>query len=128
MLKGKCAIVTGAAKGIGKAIALKLASLGANIVLNYRSSEEKAIETENEIKEKKLPALDDEFAKDVSEFDTLKDLKTSIREKKQAENDDKAKHETEHLAIDAVSANTEIDIPSGMIEKRSRTTIIIPRN
>ena len=37
MLKGKCAIVTGAAKGIGKAIALKLASLGANIVLNYRS-------------------------------------------------------------------------------------------
>ena len=70
----------------------------------------------NEIKEKKLPALDDEFAKDVSEFDTLKDLKTSIREKKQAENDDKAKHETEHLAIDAVSANTEIDIPSGMIE------------
>ena len=49
MLKGKCAVVTGAAKGIGKAIALKLASLGVNIVLNYRSSEDKAIETEKEI-------------------------------------------------------------------------------
>ena len=49
MLKGKCAVVTGAAKGIGKAIALKLASLGVNIVLNYRSSEDKSIETEKEI-------------------------------------------------------------------------------
>ena len=70
----------------------------------------------HEIKEKKLPALDDEFAKDVSEFDTLKDLKTSIKEKKQAQNDDRAKHETESLAIEAVSNNTPIDIPSGMIE------------
>ena len=49
MLKWKCAVVTGAAKGIGKAIALKLASSGVNIVLNYRSSEDKAIETEKEI-------------------------------------------------------------------------------
>ena len=70
----------------------------------------------HEIKEKKLPALDDEFAKDVSEFDTLKDYKTSIKEKKQAQNDDKAKHETENLAIEAVSNETKIDIPSGMIE------------
>lgn len=51
MLKGKTAIVTGAARGIGKAIAIKLASLGANIVLNYRSSEEEAIKVEEQIKE-----------------------------------------------------------------------------
>ena len=70
----------------------------------------------HEIKEKKLPELDDEFAKDVSEFDTLKELKASIKEKKQAQNDDKAKHEIEGLAIEAVAANTKIDIPSGMIE------------
>lgn len=50
MLKGKCAIITGASRGIGKAIALKLASLGANIVLNYRSNEKEALEVENEIK------------------------------------------------------------------------------
>lgn len=49
MLKGKCAIVTGAAKGIGRAIATELAKNGANIVLNYRSSEDKAIELENEL-------------------------------------------------------------------------------
>ena len=70
----------------------------------------------HEIKEKVLPEIDDEFAKDVSEFDTLNDLKTSIKEKKQAQNDDRAKHETESLAIEAVSNNTPIDIPSGMIE------------
>lgn len=49
-MKGKTAIVTGAAKGIGKEIALKLARMGANIVINYISSEDKAIEVENEIK------------------------------------------------------------------------------
>ena len=70
----------------------------------------------HEIKRKELPTIDDEFAKDVSEFDTLKDYKTSIKEKKQAQNDDKAKHETENLAIEAVSNETKIDIPSGMIE------------
>ena len=70
----------------------------------------------HEIKEKKLPELDDEFAKDVSEFDTLKELKASIKEKKEAQNEDRAKHETESLAIEAVAENTKIDIPSGMIE------------
>lgn len=70
----------------------------------------------HEIKEKKLPELDDEFAKDVSEFDTLKDLKESIKEKQQAENDHKAKHETENIALEAVANETKIDIPSGMIE------------
>ena len=70
----------------------------------------------HEIREKKLPKLDDEFAKDVSEFDTLAELKASIKEKKQSENENRAKHETEDLAIEAVSKETKIDIPSGMIE------------
>ena len=51
MLKGKCALVTGASRGIGKAIALKLASLGANLVLNYRSSEQEALEVEKQVKD-----------------------------------------------------------------------------
>lgn len=70
----------------------------------------------HEIKEKELPKLDDEFAKDVSEFDTLKELKDSIKTKLEEENAQRAKNETEQNAIDAVCENTKIDIPSGMIE------------
>ena len=60
--------------------------------------------------------MDDEFAKDISEFDTLADLKNSIKEKIQKENDDKAKYETEDNAIKAVCDGVELEIPSGMIE------------
>ncbi len=70
----------------------------------------------HEIKEKKLPKLDDEFAKDVSEFDTLKELKDDIKAKKQKENDARAKRESEDAAVEAVSANTKINIPSGMVD------------
>lgn len=70
----------------------------------------------HEIKKKELPDLDDEFAKDVSEFDTLKELKDSIKEKLEEENKTKTKYETEDEAIKAVCDNVEIDIPSGMIE------------
>ncbi len=70
----------------------------------------------HEIKKKELPKLDDEFAKDTSEFDTLKELKDSIKEKLEHENKHRAEHETEDAAIKAVVDTTEVDIPSGMIE------------
>ncbi len=70
----------------------------------------------HEIKKKELPKLDDEFAKDVSEFDTLEELKASIKEKKEKENEAKAKAEIEEAAVNTVCDNTKIDIPSGMIE------------
>ena len=70
----------------------------------------------NEIKKKELPKLDDEFAKDVSEFDTLKELKASIKEKQQKQNDEKAKYETQDEVIKAVCKNMKVEIPSGMIE------------
>ncbi|WP_035293000.1 3-oxoacyl-[acyl-carrier-protein] reductase [Clostridium sp. KNHs214] len=57
MLKGKNAIVTGASRGIGRAIALKLAEKGANIVINYRSNKEKAEELVKEIEAKGVKAL-----------------------------------------------------------------------
>ena len=68
------------------------------------------------IKEKQLPTIDDEFAKDVSEFDTLKELKASIKEKLEKENEEKVKYETQDAAVKTVCDNTEIDIPSGMID------------
>ena len=70
----------------------------------------------HEIKKKELPKLDDDFAKDTSEFDTLKELKNSIKEKLEHENKHRAEHETEDAAIKAVVDSAEIDIPSGMIE------------
>ena len=70
----------------------------------------------HEIKKKELPKLDDEFAKDVSEFETLKELKEDIKKKQQKQNDDKAKYETEDAVIKAVCENVKVDIPSGMIE------------
>ncbi len=70
----------------------------------------------HEIKKKEMPAIDDELAKDISEFDTLAELKASIKEKIQKENETRAKYETEDAVIKAVAENTEIDIPSGMID------------
>ena len=70
----------------------------------------------HEIKKKELPKMDDEFAKDVSEFDTLEELKNSIKEKLDTENANKVKFETEEEAIKTVCDNTKIDIPNGMIE------------
>ena len=70
----------------------------------------------NEIKKKELPKLDDEFAKDVSEFDTLEELKKDIKEKLEKENENKQKYETEDAVIKAVCENTEVEIPAGMIE------------
>ena len=70
----------------------------------------------HEIKKKELPKLDDEFAKDVSEFDTLEELKTDIKNKMEKDNEQKAKYETEEAAIKAVCDNVKIDIPSGMVD------------
>ena len=77
----------------------------------------------NEIKKKELPTLDDEFAKDVSEFDTLKELKESIKEKQQKQNDERAKYETQDAVMKAVCENVKVDIPSGMIETETENMI-----
>jgi len=70
----------------------------------------------HEIKKKELPEINDEFAKDASEFETLADWKKSIKEKKEKENASKAKFEMEEAAIEEVCKKAEVEIPSGMIE------------
>ena len=70
----------------------------------------------NELKKKELPELDDEFAKDVSEYDTLKELKDSIKEKLEKQNKDREKYEKEDSVVKALVENMEVDIPTGMIE------------
>ena len=70
----------------------------------------------HEIKMKEMPKLDDEFAKDASEYDTLDELKASIKEKLQEDNVRRAKYETEDEAVKIVVDDVDVEIPSGMIE------------
>ena len=70
----------------------------------------------HEIKKKEMPEINDELAKDISEFDTIDELKASIREKQEKDNEAKAKYETEEDAIKTVCENAKVEIPSGMIE------------
>ncbi len=70
----------------------------------------------HEIKKKELPEINDEFAKDASEFETLDEWKASIKEKQEKDNQNRAKYETEEAAIEAVCKEATVEIPSGMIE------------
>ncbi len=70
----------------------------------------------HEIKKKELPELDDEFAKDVSEFDTLKELKEDIKAKKEKQNEERAKYETQEAVVKALCEDMKVEIPTGMIE------------
>ncbi|WP_202709884.1 trigger factor [Sporosalibacterium faouarense] len=74
--------------------------------------------TINEIKEKELPELDDEFAKDVSEFDTLEEYKNDIKEKKEKQSKDKEKAEKENRVVEKVVTNSKVDLPEVMIESQ----------
>ena len=72
--------------------------------------------TLHEIKRKELPAIDDDFAKDVSEFDTLAELKADIKAKKEEENSIRTKNEVEEAVVKAVAETAEVEIPQGMID------------
>lgn len=72
MLKGKTIIVTGANRGIGKAIALKLGKIGANVIVNYRSNEKEASEVVAEIKE--LGGEASMVKADVSKYEDAENL------------------------------------------------------
>ncbi len=73
--------------------------------------------TVKEIKAKEIPELDDELAKDVSEFDTLDELKADIRTKQEKNNSEKAKREYENQVVNKVVEAAEVDIPDVMIER-----------
>ena len=72
----------------------------------------------HEVKYKELPALDDEFAKDVSEYDTLDELRASIREEMEERNGKQADVQVENDLVDQVIATLEGEIPEAMYESR----------
>jgi len=72
----------------------------------------------HEIKKKELPTLDDEFAKDVSEFDTLEEYTKSVRERLEKSKETQAKAERETKAVDALCENLEVEIPEPMVHSQ----------
>ncbi|MBQ0038498.1 MAG: trigger factor [Clostridiales bacterium] len=70
----------------------------------------------NEVKAKEVPAIDDEFAKDVSEFDTLKELKADLKKKITAERKESAQHAFEDVLMKKVADGITCDIPDAMVE------------
>jgi len=76
--------------------------------------------TVKEIKEKQLAELDDEFAKDVSEFDTLDELKEDIRKKKEEQYKRLEKQQYEDEVINKAVENATVDIPEVMVDAQVR--------
>ena len=74
----------------------------------------------HEVKEKEVPAMDDEFAKDVSEFDTLKDLKADLKKKITEERQKDADRVFEENLMDQVAANITADVPDVMVDNQAR--------
>ena len=70
----------------------------------------------NEVKHKEVPAIDDEFAKDVSEFDTLKELKADIKKKLTTERTEAAQRAFEDVLMAKVAEGVEAEIPHEMVE------------
>ena len=70
----------------------------------------------HEVKEKQLPTVDDEFAKDVSEFDTLADFKKDLAAKLTQRREEQAKREFEAAVLEQVVSNMEVEIPDAMVE------------
>ena len=75
--------------------------------------------TVHKIETKELPELDDDFAKDVSEFDTLEEYKNDIREDLKKKKEEEAKREKENAAVDKAVANASMEIPDAMINTQA---------
>jgi trigger factor len=72
-----------------------------------------------EIKEKVVPELSDDFAKDVSEFETLEELKADVRERLQKMQTTAAEREFRSLAVDEAVANSSLAVPPAMVEREA---------
>lgn len=70
----------------------------------------------HEIKVRELPELDDDFASEVSEFDTMDEFRADVRKKLEEKAADRAKTETENKVLDKVVENATVDIPDAMVE------------
>lgn len=75
----------------------------------------------NEIKTKELPELDDEFAQDVSEFDTLAEYRESVEKKLKERKENEARHAKEEEAVQKIIEESQMEIPEAMIDTQTRS-------
>ena len=75
--------------------------------------------TVHEVREKILPELDDEFAKNVSEFDTLEEYKKSVKEQLKKEKQTKAEQEAEEKLLEKITENSKVEIPEVMVHEQA---------
>ena len=79
--------------------------------------------TVKEIKEKKLPELDDEFASEVSDFETMAEYKADVEKKIRERREANAKTMKENAAVDAAIANAQMDIPDAMLKTQASNLV-----
>lgn len=79
--------------------------------------------TVKEIKEKQLPELDDEFAAEVSEFDTLAEYKEDVKKNLTEKRENDVKNAKENAVIDAIIEDAKMDIPEAMITTQQRQMV-----
>lgn len=79
--------------------------------------------TVKEIKEKQLPELDDEFAAEVSEFDTLAEYKEDVKKNLTEKREKDVKNAKEDAVVDAIIENATMEIPEAMIETQQRQMV-----
>ena len=77
----------------------------------------------NEIKEKELPELDDEFASEVSEFDTMAEYREDVKKNLAGKKEKEARDKKEDAVIEAIIKDSKMDIPEAMIETQARTMV-----
>ena len=77
----------------------------------------------NAVKVKEIPELDDDFAMDVSEFDTLDELREDVRKKLTGQREEAVKQEFENVLMDKVADEIQADIPDDMIENRAHSFV-----
>ena len=79
--------------------------------------------TVKEIKKKELPKLDDEFASEVSEFETLKEYKASVKKNLTERRKEEAKREKENEVVEKVVENITVELPEPMIDEQTQQMI-----
>ena len=77
----------------------------------------------NEVKERELPALDDEFAKEASEFETIEEFRSSVREQLGAEAERRVAAEFRGRVLEAVAEKAEVEVPEVMVEEKAEEMV-----